>query len=124
MDMNRPSSYSAFGDKRELYLATLDRYVARSRADMLQALAAEATLAKALQRVFDRALVYLAAYLVPNGDTIVPLFLSDTESRIPPNFSIDPVAKTDRLRREAFREALYHDCSDDDLALARASTSS
>jgi pimeloyl-ACP methyl ester carboxylesterase len=67
-----------------------------------------------------RALVYLAAYLVPSGETIVPLFLSDTESLIPPNFSIDPVAKTDMLRREAFREALYHDCSDDDVALASA----
>jgi len=67
-----------------------------------------------------RTLVYLAAYLVPSSETIVPLFLSDTESLIPASFSVDPVAKTDMLRREAFREALYHDCSDDDIALANA----
>jgi len=67
MDMNRPSLYGAFGDKRDLYLATLDRYVELSRADMLAALAAEAPLAKALQRVYDRA---LALYF---ADTDAPL---------------------------------------------------
>lgn len=67
-----------------------------------------------------RALVYVAAYLVPSGETIVPLFLSDTGSRIPPSFDVDPIAKTDMLRREAFRDALYHDCSDEDVALANA----
>jgi len=67
-----------------------------------------------------RALVYVAAYLVPSGETIVPLFLSDTGSRIPPSFDVDPIAKTDMLRREAFRDALYHDCSDEDVALASA----
>src|SRR5580700_11977719 len=30
--MNRPSLYAAFGDKRDLYLKTLERYQQRSRA--------------------------------------------------------------------------------------------
>jgi len=67
-----------------------------------------------------RTLVYLAAYLVPSGETIVPLFLSDADSLIPANLSLDPDAGSDMLRREAFRGALYHDCSDDDVALANA----
>ena len=68
MDMNRPSLYGAFGDKRELYLATLDRYVALSRADMVAALASEATLAKALLRVYERALaLYFADANAPLG---------------------------------------------------------
>jgi pimeloyl-ACP methyl ester carboxylesterase len=67
-----------------------------------------------------RTLVYLAAYLVPSAQTIIPLFSSDTDSLIPANLEFDPVARTDMLRRAAFREALYHDCSDDDVALASA----
>ncbi len=54
--MNRPSLYGAFGDKRELYLATLDRYVTQSRATMEEALADDVPIAVALQRVYDRAL--------------------------------------------------------------------
>ncbi|MEX2205794.1 MAG: TetR/AcrR family transcriptional regulator [Myxococcota bacterium] len=68
MDMNRPSLYGAFGDKRDLYLATLERYVAVSRADMERALAADLPLAKGLQRVYDRALaLYFADAAAPLG---------------------------------------------------------
>jgi len=68
MDMNRPSLYGAFGDKRDLYLATLERYVALSRADMEQALAADAPLAKGVQRVYERALaLYFADTAAPLG---------------------------------------------------------
>ncbi len=68
MDMNRPSLDGAFGDKRDLYLAALDRYVAKARADMVQALEADAKLATALQRVYDRALaLYFADAGAPLG---------------------------------------------------------
>src|SRR5262245_15139855 len=50
--MNRPSLYGAFGDKRELYLAALERYVAASCAAMTAALAGEAPLAEGLERVY------------------------------------------------------------------------
>ena len=66
--MNRPSLYGAFGDKRELYLAALDRYVALSRAEMERALAPERPLAEGLQSVYDRALaLYFAEPEAPLG---------------------------------------------------------
>ncbi|RDU96212.1 TetR/AcrR family transcriptional regulator [Trinickia dinghuensis] len=54
--MNRPSLYGAFGDKRALYLATLQRYIEVSRAGMDQALAGDLPLGEALLHVYDLAL--------------------------------------------------------------------
>ncbi len=67
-----------------------------------------------------RRLVYLAAYLIPNGQTIVPLFMSDTDSLVRPNLVINRGEGWDMLDASVFREALYADCSDDDVALAHA----
>ncbi len=68
MEMNRPSLYGAFGDKRDLYLAAIDRYVVVSSADMAEALGGEARLADALLRVYDRALgLYFADAKSPLG---------------------------------------------------------
>lgn len=66
--MNRPSIYGAFGDKRDLYLAALDRYVEVSRAQMVAALAEDVPLAAGLQRVYDGALaLYFADPKSPLG---------------------------------------------------------
>jgi TetR/AcrR family transcriptional regulator, copper-responsive repressor len=54
--MNRPSLYGAFGDKRELYLATLRRYSEVSRVAMEDALAYDRTLRGALRRLYRKAL--------------------------------------------------------------------
>src|SRR5882672_3802720 len=54
--MNRPSLYGAFGDKRELYLAALDRYLSLSLAAMEAALDPAEPLADGLQAVYDRSL--------------------------------------------------------------------
>jgi AcrR family transcriptional regulator len=68
MDMNRPSLYGAFGDKRELYLAALDRYADVSRGQMRELLANQPTLAKALQAVYDGSLaLYFADASSPLG---------------------------------------------------------
>src|SRR5215510_9913914 len=48
--MNRPSLYAAFGDKRDLYLKTLEHYRAEGRALALAALAGEPTLRLFLKR--------------------------------------------------------------------------
>lgn len=64
-------------------------------------------------------LVYLAAFLVPNGETILPLFLSDAGSLIRPNVIVNREEGWDMLKREIFSEALYADCSDE-LGLANA----
>lgn len=68
MDMNRPSLYGAFGDKRALYLAALDRYVAESVEQMRAALSEDVPLAQGLQRVYDGALaLYFADAKAPLG---------------------------------------------------------
>ncbi len=54
--MNRPSLYAAFGDKRDLYLKTLQRYQQQSRALSVQLLADSPTLRVFLTRFYDGAL--------------------------------------------------------------------
>jgi AcrR family transcriptional regulator len=54
--MNRPSLYGAFGDKRALYLATMDRYIANALDLMKGVMESDAPLAEALQRIYDLAL--------------------------------------------------------------------
>jgi AcrR family transcriptional regulator len=54
--MNRPSLYAAFGDKREIYLKTLDYYMEESRALARAALAGDPPLRVFLKRFYDKAL--------------------------------------------------------------------
>jgi AcrR family transcriptional regulator len=59
--MNRPSLYGAFGDKRALYLKTLEGYRALGRAAIAEALGGEHKLPDALARVYRSALdIYLS----------------------------------------------------------------
>src|SRR5262245_58980564 len=59
--MNRPSLYAAFGDKRDLYLKTLEHYREEGRALARDALAGEPALRMFLKRFYDKALaLYLA----------------------------------------------------------------
>src|SRR5947199_7205552 len=59
--MNRPSLYAAFGDKRELYLKTLEHYRDESRALARAALADDPPLRVLLKRFYDKALeLYLS----------------------------------------------------------------
>lgn len=73
-DMNRPSLYAAFGDKRALYLQTLDRYTERSKETIVRALDPKLSLAEGLQRFYDAA---LASYL-PSGDPARGCYLIGT----------------------------------------------
>jgi AcrR family transcriptional regulator len=60
--MNRPSLYAAFGDKRDLYLTTLQRYQQRSRAIGQGIIADDPPLRVFLKRFYDAALdIYLAS---------------------------------------------------------------
>lgn len=67
-----------------------------------------------------RKLVYLAAFLIGDGETVVPHFMSDTQSLIMPNLLVNRDEGWDMLKSEAFREALYADCCADDVALGHA----
>lgn len=63
-DMNRPSMYAAFGDKRQLYLQTLERYIAESNAAIARVLDRERPLEDVLHRFYEQA---IASYLDTGG---------------------------------------------------------
>jgi pimeloyl-ACP methyl ester carboxylesterase len=67
-----------------------------------------------------RTLVYLAAFLIPNGEAMLPTALSDSESLIVSNLGVNEERGCHMLKAEACREALYADCSQEDVALATA----
>jgi pimeloyl-ACP methyl ester carboxylesterase len=88
--------------------------VGHSRAGIVISQAAEAR----PERI--RELVYLAAFLLPSGEAMLPTALGDTESLIVANLTVDATEGWHMLAPHAFREALYHDCSDEDVQLASA----
>jgi len=65
-------------------------------------------------------LVYLAAYLIPNGEAMLPTALGDSESLIASNLVLNEAEGYHMLKQEAFKAALYADCSREDVALATA----
>jgi AcrR family transcriptional regulator len=66
-DMNRPSMYAAFGDKRALYLTTLDRYIAQSNQVIERVLDYDVPLAVALRNFYEHA---LESYLPSNSPAL------------------------------------------------------
>jgi pimeloyl-ACP methyl ester carboxylesterase len=64
-------------------------------------------------------LVYLAAFLVPPGESVLALARHDRDSLVAANLEINRDQGWDWLRPGIWREALYADCPEDDLALAR-----
>jgi len=67
-----------------------------------------------------RRLVYLAAYLIPNGEAMLPSALSDKGSLIGPNLDLNETEGWHMIKESAVRSALYGDCSDEDVELARS----
>ena len=66
--MNRPSLYGAFGDKRELYIKSYQRYRADARAAMIDIFRDELPIRKRLQRIYAVALdIYLSGEAGPRG---------------------------------------------------------
>jgi pimeloyl-ACP methyl ester carboxylesterase len=64
-------------------------------------------------------MVYLTAFLIPDGEAMLPNALSDTESLVTPNLIVNEEQGYHELNPEYLKEALYADCSDEDLILAR-----
>ena len=65
--MNRPSLYSAFGDKRELYIKSYQRYRADARAAMIDIFRA-LPIRQRLERIYAAALdIYLSGEAGPRG---------------------------------------------------------
>jgi TetR/AcrR family transcriptional regulator, copper-responsive repressor len=66
--MNRPSLYGAFGDKRELFIKSYQRYRADARAAMIDIFKQELPIRKRLERIFAVALdIYLSGDTGPRG---------------------------------------------------------
>ena len=64
-------------------------------------------------------IIYLAAFMLPDGKRVLD-YLPDKGSLLNGKVDIHRVALWDWLRPEAYRDALYADCSESDVELARA----
>ncbi|QOZ50908.1 TetR/AcrR family transcriptional regulator [Bradyrhizobium sp. CCBAU 53338] len=66
--MNRPSLYGAFGDKRELYIKSYQRYREDARASMIEIFRQEMPVRQRLERIYAAALnIYLSGETGPRG---------------------------------------------------------
>ncbi|SFH87464.1 TetR/AcrR family transcriptional regulator [Bradyrhizobium sp. Gha] len=66
--MNRPSLYGAFGDKRELYIKSYQRYREDARGSMVEIFRQEMPVRQRLERIYAAALnIYLSGETGPRG---------------------------------------------------------
>jgi pimeloyl-ACP methyl ester carboxylesterase len=78
-------------------------------------------LATALAEAFPgliRRVIYLASFMLPHGQRVADHFSKDSDSMIRPFVRVNRVGAWDSLSPEIYREGLYADCSEDDVALA------
>lgn len=88
--------------------------VGHSRAGAVISQAAEARPEKI------RALVYLAGYLLADGESVSDKAKQDRQSLVGPNMQISQDRRSWTLRETAVRAALYGECSDEDVVLAQS----
>lgn len=125
--MNRPSLYAAFGDKRSLYLKTLERYRDEARAKARELLADDPSLRVYLTRFYEAALdVYLGGAHGARG--CYSIGTAATEAAVDPDvraFLADSIRSTDAflatiIRKGRDRKEIVSDSDPD--ALARIAT--
>ena len=63
-------------------------------------------------------LIYLAAYLIPDGKTQREYSVQDTEGVLKPYVTQYPELNAHTLQKEIYREGLYHDCDENIVQLA------
>ena len=63
--------------------------------------------------------IYLASFMLPSGRRVLD-YLPDRHAMMAGNVKISRLGMWDRLNPQVYREALYADCSDDDIALCRS----
>jgi pimeloyl-ACP methyl ester carboxylesterase len=80
-----------------------------------------ALISRAAELVPDsiRILVYLSAYLLPDGQSVAGEARRDAGSLLAPNLVPVQRGLTCRIRDEVLREAFYGECSDEDFEFAR-----
>ncbi len=67
-----------------------------------------------------RRVIYLASFMLPNGQCVAERFAGDLDSFIGPHVEVDRLGAWDRLAPAAYVEGLYADCAAEDIALAEA----
>ncbi len=67
-----------------------------------------------------KTLVYLCAFVPQNGESHLELAQRDPDSLVGKNLIVADDQSYQTIREEAITEALYHDCSNDDVARARS----
>jgi AcrR family transcriptional regulator len=103
--MNRPSLYGAFGDKRELYIKSYQRYREDARASMVAIFREEMPVRQRLERIYASALnIYLSGETGPRGCFTVVTAASeavgDPEIRA---MVLDGLAELDKAFASCFR---------------------
>ncbi len=67
-----------------------------------------------------RKLIYLASFMLRDGERAADYFFNDADSLLRGNVTIDRFRMTDMIRKSVYKDGLYADCSADDLALSYA----
>ncbi len=65
-------------------------------------------------------LVYLGAFLLPNGETLLGMAQTDHDSLVTANLVVAENGASATVKDEAIKPAFYADCSDEDVANAKA----
>lgn len=63
-------------------------------------------------------IIYLASFMLPNNKRVID-YMPDQGSKLTGHVDINKLALWDRLDPAVYKEALYADCSDDDVMMAR-----
>ena len=66
-----------------------------------------------------RCSIYLAAFLLPNGRSLLDEAIADTDSLVLPNAVVNSEEGYVTFNQKALREVFYQDCSARDIALAK-----
>lgn len=67
-----------------------------------------------------KSLVYLCAFLLRDGETLLQVAQGDTEALVLPNLIVAEDQSYATVRDEAIKDAFYADCPDEDVARARS----
>ena len=103
--MNRPSLYGAFGDKRELYIKSYERYRENARAALADIFRAELPLRKRLERIYQIALdIYVSGDEGPKGCfTVLTAASEAVNDPVIRAMVVDALAELDKAFARCFR---------------------
>jgi TetR/AcrR family transcriptional regulator, copper-responsive repressor len=103
--MNRPSLYGAFGDKRELYIKSYERYRENARAALADIFRAQLPVRKRLERIYQIALdIYVSGDEGPKGCfTVLTAASEAVNDPVIRAMVVDALAELDKAFASCFR---------------------